>query len=426
MHQQYIDFVGEYHLNLLVQNSAVPIILPRVPPTHALLDAYEPIDGLLLAEGEDIGPSFTPSPTTLDPSIQDAIRDAHPGDVETDPEKDNIEFELVHRCLERRIPILAICRGSQIINVASGGTIIPDIDIVLNSNVSHIDYQNYDAHRHPIHLTPHTPIHTWFGEETISVNSYHHQAVDKLAPRFQPMAYAPDGVLEAFYDPSCYDPKNGEYLVGLQFHPERMQDVQAPLNGLPTVYDYPGCVRPYQDFVKAATVFCHHRRKLESLSHLHDDFKENNSRRMGNRPALQHDSLHNTKNRDRHNRSFASLVNIENAKVSTPSIKQRYSKEEWDCIMRSGGTVHGSTLLLRMLAESDAPEHVETDHMRRRVKSKGLGNCVLSEWRKLVSGIQQAQLALENLRGTERMDEAVSLVDRLSQVSVVPHAEPMS
>jgi gamma-glutamyl-gamma-aminobutyrate hydrolase PuuD len=74
----------------------------------------------------------------------------------------------------------------------------------------------------------------------ILVNSYHHQGVKRLAQRFVPMAFAPDGLIEGFYDPDAYNPEEGKFIMGLQFHPERMRKADS------NEFDYPGCPFAYQ------------------------------------------------------------------------------------------------------------------------------------------------------------------------------------
>lgn len=243
---------------------------------HENLDAFEPFHGVLLCEGEDISPEFrqtaereTSAATHVEANglfdsssaDQDAIRTAaaakHPSDAALDSEKDKIEFELVRRCMARGIPLLGICRGSQIINVQAGGTIYEDIEFEVPNAGVHIDYANYDGHRHPVTVEPHTPLHSWFDRSnTLDVSSYHHQGIKKLAERFSVMATSPDGLVEAFYDPLEYFPAGGRFLCGLQFHPERMQRPRVDGSGrAPRVFDYPGCPRPYEAFVLAARSF---------------------------------------------------------------------------------------------------------------------------------------------------------------------------
>ncbi|KAL4385399.1 hypothetical protein GQ457_15G003900 [Hibiscus cannabinus] len=187
---KFVDFVGEYHLDLIVTHGAVPVIVPRVRGVDMLLDSFEPIHGVLLCEGEDIDPSLYEHDTSsLSLEQVEEIRRLHASDTAIDKEKDSIELKLAKLCLERNIPYLGICRGSQILNVACGGTLYQDIGTELtrklpeNQRVLHMDYDNYDGHRHLVKLVDNTPVQSWFqdsfeeGRMEILVNSYHHQGV---------------------------------------------------------------------------------------------------------------------------------------------------------------------------------------------------------------------------------------------------------
>ncbi|KAK4776235.1 hypothetical protein SAY87_024196 [Trapa incisa] len=263
---KFVDFVGEYHLDLIVGYGAVPVIVPRVSGIHTLLDSFEPIHGVLLCEGEDIDPSLyyesaDASGGELSPDELEQIRKLHASDTAIDREKDSIEFRLVKLCLERNIPYLGICRGSQVLNVACGGTLYQDIGKELSKNfpeenrVVHMNYENYDGHRHLIKIVEDTPLHGWFRDSLdeenseMMVNSYHHQGVKRLAERFVPMAFSPDGLIEGFYDPDAYNPEEGKFIMGLQFHPERMRKPYSD------EFDYPGCPSAYQAFVKAVIAY---------------------------------------------------------------------------------------------------------------------------------------------------------------------------
>ncbi|CAN1295248.1 Putative glutamine amidotransferase GAT1_2.1 [Linum perenne] len=251
---KFVDFVGEYHLDLIVNYGAVPVIVPRVTGVHMLLKSFEPIHGVLLCEGEDIDPSLYDSELSgFSPEELEEIKTIHASDTAIDKEKDTIELSLAKLCLERNIPYLGICRGSQVLNVACGGTLYQDVEKEMSKNVSgvqemvsHIDYANYDGHRHPVTIVENSPLHKWFrdsldpGRMEILVNSYHHQGVRKLAQRFLPMAFAPDGLIEGFYDPDVYNPEDGMFIMGLQFHPERMRNDDS--DG----FDYPGCALAYK------------------------------------------------------------------------------------------------------------------------------------------------------------------------------------
>ncbi|XP_021749491.1 uncharacterized protein LOC110715227 [Chenopodium quinoa] len=265
---KFVDFVGEYHLDLIVSYGAVPVIVPRVSGVSTLLESFEPIHGVLLCEGEDIDPSHYDSELSNFTSEElEEIRRAHASDTAIDQEKDSIELALAKLCLERNIPYLGICRGSQVLNVACGGTLYQDVVKELSrerpecQRVSHINYDDYDGHRHAVDVVENTPIHHWFKESLaennmeILVNSYHHQGVKKLAQRFVPMAFAPDGLIEGFYDPDAYNPEEGKFIMGLQFHPERMRHPSSD------EFDYPGCPFAYKEFVKAVIAY---QKKLSS------------------------------------------------------------------------------------------------------------------------------------------------------------------
>ena len=100
------------------------MIVPRVSGVDKLLESFEPIHVVLLCEGEDIDPSLYEKETSsLSSEELEEIKKSHASDTATDKEKDLIELKLVKICLERNIPYLGICRGSQILNVACGGTL---------------------------------------------------------------------------------------------------------------------------------------------------------------------------------------------------------------------------------------------------------------------------------------------------------------
>ncbi|XP_019451602.1 PREDICTED: uncharacterized protein LOC109353702 [Lupinus angustifolius] len=276
---KFVDFVGEYHLDLIVEYGAVPVIVPRVSGVHMLLESFEPIHGVLLCEGEDIDPSWYEQDTIdLSEEELDEIRRLHVSDTSIDKEKDSIELSLAKLCLERNIPYMGICRGSQILNVACGGTLYQDIGKELskkypeNEKVMHINYDDYDGHRHEVKVVENTPLHHWFkdsleeGEMDICVNSYHHQGVKGLAQRFVPMAFAPDGLIEGFYDPDAYNPQEGKFIMGLQFHPERMRKPDSE------EFDYPGCPFAYKEFVKAVVAY---QKKQNSLISVEKPLKLN-------------------------------------------------------------------------------------------------------------------------------------------------------
>ena len=208
---RYIEYVGESHLENLLEAGLLPVMVPVAPGTLASLTEFSRgMRGLLLVEGEDI-----------EPVHYRARRSNFKYLEKTDPLKDQIEIRLLRHALRRRLPILGICRGSQLLNVVCGGTLYGDVQKEKTSRLKHINNEHYDAYRHPVSIVAGTPLHQWYGALQLRVNSYHHQGVRDLARRFRPMAFAPDELVEGFYDPKA------KFVVGLQFHPERMEERSA-------------------------------------------------------------------------------------------------------------------------------------------------------------------------------------------------------
>jgi gamma-glutamyl-gamma-aminobutyrate hydrolase PuuD len=208
---KYIDYVGEFHLGMLVRLKTLPVIVPVVEGSRACLPDYVAgMRGLLLVEGEDIEPKHFK-----------ATRENYKHLEKTHPLKDEIEIELIRYALRKSLPILGICRGSQLLNVVCGGALFGDVHKEKKSRLKHINFARYDTYRHPISIVGGSPLEKWYQRKSLRVNSYHHQGISNLAPRFQPMAFAKDGLIEGFYDPKK------DFVVGLQFHPERMLEEPA-------------------------------------------------------------------------------------------------------------------------------------------------------------------------------------------------------
>lgn len=203
---KYIDYVGEFHLALLIRLGLLPVMVPVANGADRCLSEYMAgMKGLLLVEGEDIEP---------------ARYEAQPENLRyveaTHPLKDKMEIRLIRHAQRLKLPVLGICRGSQLLNVVCGGTLYGDVQKEKKSALRHINAAHYDTYRHAVSIVAGSPLAKWYGRDPLQVNSYHHQGVRDLAPRFEPMAFAEDGLVEAFHDPKA------DFVVGLQFHPERM------------------------------------------------------------------------------------------------------------------------------------------------------------------------------------------------------------
>jgi gamma-glutamyl-gamma-aminobutyrate hydrolase PuuD len=201
-----IDYVGELHLQLLFRLWILPCIVPVTEGVLPYLLQYtEDMGGLLLVEGEDVEPSRYQAL----PANRRYLEKTH-------PLKDEVEIRLLRHALSNKLPILGICRGSQLLNVVCGGTLFGDVQKEKHSHLKHIDSEHYDTYRHTITVVPGSPLERWYRHKTLRVNSYHHQGIRHLARRFRAMAHAEDGLVEAYQD------LRAAFVVGLQFHPERM------------------------------------------------------------------------------------------------------------------------------------------------------------------------------------------------------------
>lgn len=183
------------------QAGGVPVMLPLTGDEAALRQLADTCDGFLLTGGQDVGPAL--------------YGGADPGRCgEQSPERDAMEQKLLALARAQDKPVLGICRGIQFLNAALGGTLWQDLPQEYPSEVNHHQTGAYDAPIHTVQLLPRTPLADLLGKDTLPVNSYHHQAIRELAPGLVPMAAAPDGIIEAVYEPGK------RFVWAVQWHPE--------------------------------------------------------------------------------------------------------------------------------------------------------------------------------------------------------------
>jgi putative glutamine amidotransferase len=176
---------------------AKPLVLSNDDDPTAVLGK---VDGILLTGGLDV-----------DPRLYDQA--LHPT-TKTAPERDRFEIPLTRAAIARDVPLLAICRGVQVLNVAAGGSLVQDISSAVQSNVQHsVDTPKHHL-AHNVRVTRGTVLAELLGTEQRSVNSRHHQAVGTVAGDFVVSAESADGVVEAIEKPDA------RFCVGVQWHPE--------------------------------------------------------------------------------------------------------------------------------------------------------------------------------------------------------------
>jgi putative glutamine amidotransferase len=164
------------------------------------------IDGLLLTGGGDV------DPVLYGEDRHETVEDAEPG-------RDEFEIDLARRALEGDTPLLAICRGAQVLNVAAGGTLVQDIPSAVRSDLRHTIQEPKNAVAHDVAVTPGSRLERALGPavdgaHTCRVNSRHHQSVARVGTGLSASAVAADGVVEAIERPDA------TFCVGVQWHPE--------------------------------------------------------------------------------------------------------------------------------------------------------------------------------------------------------------
>jgi putative glutamine amidotransferase len=194
----------DYRQAILHAGGEPRILTPSTPVEQALAG----IDGLLLTGGDDVAPTrYGEAP--------------HPAVVEAEAGRDDFEIALIAEARARQLPIFAICRGIQVLNVACGGTLVQDIPSQLPGALPHSlavpPNQPYTL-AHDVWVDKESLLSKLMREriadDTLAVNSRHHQAVKDVAAGFRVTATAPDGVIEAIEDPAA------RFCLGVQWHPE--------------------------------------------------------------------------------------------------------------------------------------------------------------------------------------------------------------
>ncbi len=204
--QQRVRYVMlQTYTDALEAAGAIPVLLPLLA-SEAIASMLSRLDGVMLAGGDDINPARYG-------------QERHPKSEVPDDRRDIVEIEIARRTVETHQPLLAICRGVQILNVAFGGTLIQDIPDLVPGAIRHEfnydDYHARDTVTHSVEIVPGSRLASILGTQA-GVNSFHHQALAKIPDRFQAVACAPDGVVEAI------ESRDEHFVVGVQWHPEDM------------------------------------------------------------------------------------------------------------------------------------------------------------------------------------------------------------
>ncbi len=205
------------YLRSIEAAGGVPLVLPVIRDESLADRLVGVLHGLLLSGGVDVDPS-------------EFGEDPHPKLGPVSPERDLVELAVARRALEHDMPVLAICRGIQLLNVAAGGTIVQDIEAQLEAPIKHRQQAPRWHASHRVTVQSGSKLETLVKEGVnggeLWVNTFHHQSVKKPAPLFVVSATAPDGVIEAI------ESTGHSFVVGVQWPPEGMWEHHPHFLGL--------------------------------------------------------------------------------------------------------------------------------------------------------------------------------------------------
>jgi putative glutamine amidotransferase len=209
-HSDGFNIPAEY-VQAILRAGGMPLLLPTaaVDPVDAWL---EKVQGLVLIGGGDI-----------DPACYGAL--PHETIYNLDSDRDACEFALARGALERRLPLLAICRGMQVVNVVLGGTLHRHLPEIFGEKVAH-RLPPRETTRHPVNIEADAHLARAMGGTRVMTVSWHHQAVDRLGEGLRPVAWAEDGVVEAI------EQEGNPNFLAVQWHPELSAAADPAQQGL--------------------------------------------------------------------------------------------------------------------------------------------------------------------------------------------------
>lgn len=228
------------YVQALTSVGAIPWLIPLFGDDATLRALYDELDGVFLPGGADVDPASYGE-------------DRHPACDRSDPPRDRVELHLVRWAMDERKPVLGVCRGLQIINLAAGGSLVQDLKDLKPGSIKHDYFPFRDGYArdhlaHRVRVVEGTRLHRLAGMTEFPVNSMHHQAIGRLGAGLVVSAIAPDGVVEGVESPG------DQFLVGVQWHPEVLVDADPRMRAL------------FEEFIAAARDFRDIRATLSSLS----------------------------------------------------------------------------------------------------------------------------------------------------------------
>lgn len=207
-------YVNSTYLNAIQQAGGVPVALPPQLSGRSWERLAAGLDGLLLTGGGDIDPArFGEAP--------------HPTLYDVAPVRDTFETGAARWALERGVPLLCVCRGMQVLNVALGGSLYQDLGTEPGTPIPHSQKERRDQPTHTVKLAPGSRLAEVLGTDVVEVNSMHHQSVKELGRGLAAVAWAPDDLVEG-----VELPEHTGFALGVQWHPEELIGHSEPARRL--------------------------------------------------------------------------------------------------------------------------------------------------------------------------------------------------
>ena len=212
--------LGMVYARAVQRAGGMPVVLPPLAPQE-VPELVGRLEGLCLSGGPD-----------LDPTAYDARAHAELGPIE--PDLDRWEIALIQQAEAAGLPILGICRGCQVLNIARGGTLHQHLPDVTDGEIAHRQEVSGSQPTHTADIAPGSLLAAIVGATSAEVNSFHHQAADRIGSGLRPVAWSPDGVIEGLEDPER------PFVLGVQWHAE-------------TLFDRPEHARLFEALIEAAS-----------------------------------------------------------------------------------------------------------------------------------------------------------------------------
>lgn len=213
-------YVNDDYVRAVAMAGGIPYIIPIVSDESIAIEQMSNVDALILSGGYDVNPLiYGEEPRQKLGAIL--------------PERDKFDIWLLEEACKMNKPVLGICRGIQIMNAAFGGSINQDLSYDENCYIKHFQETSPSAGAHAVEIAEESILHSILGSK-ITVNSFHHQSLKKVAGGFKVAAKAKDGTIEAI------EKVGDNFVMGIQWHPEMMSSI------------YPEMINIFKEVIKIA------------------------------------------------------------------------------------------------------------------------------------------------------------------------------